>query len=113
MVTKTDLTEAMEVANSMRLMPLLKWLYRSLSPKQTKSEDERARILLSYSFAHVGVFARFFMTEYITSEFGKHHDPYFARFHVVKRGNRSISSRRVGARKHVYGGDLSIALRFF
>ena len=58
-------------------MPLLKWLYRSLSPKQTKSEDERARILLSYSFAHVGVFARFFMTEYITSEFGKHHDPLF------------------------------------
>lgn len=59
------------------MTPLLNWLYRSLNPKQTESKHERARILLSYAFAHVGVFARFFMTEYITSEFGKHHDPLF------------------------------------
>lgn len=41
--------------------------------------------MLAYSFAHVGVFAKYFFGEYITTDFGKHHDPIFS---AVGRGER-------------------------
>ena len=56
-------------------MALYKELLKLL--KTTTNEDERAAIALSYSFAHVGIFAKLFLDEYITHPFGKHHDPLF------------------------------------
>lgn len=50
---------------------------------EEEKEKDRARLVLAFSFAHVGVFAKFFMTEYITSRFGKHHDPLFR---AIERG---------------------------
>ena len=65
----------MKIARSMDLTQLLKALKEML--KQTENRKDRARLVLAFSFAHVGVFARYFMTEYITNKFGKHHDPIF------------------------------------
>ena len=50
---------------------------------RTTDKEDRTRISLAFSFAHVGVFAKYFITEYITSEFGKHHDPLFS---AIPRG---------------------------
>ena len=44
---------------------------------RTENKKDRVRLVLAFSFAHVGVFAAYFATEYITSKFGKHHDPLF------------------------------------
>ena len=62
-----------------------------LDRTEEENEEDRSRLVLAFSFAHVGVFAKFFMTEYITSAFGKHHDPLF----------RAIGRGEVGKRVNV------------
>ena len=62
-----------------------------LDQTEEENEEDRARLVLAFSFAHVGVFAAYFATEYITSKFGKHHDPLF----------RAIGRGEVGKRVNV------------
>ena len=42
-------------------------------------------MVIAESFAHVGVFATYFMSEYITANFGEHHDPLFQ---AIGRGDQ-------------------------
>ncbi|MDE0467086.1 MAG: hypothetical protein OYL97_08510 [Candidatus Poribacteria bacterium] len=43
----------------------------------TQNKDLRVRMTLALAFAHVGVFAKYFLPEYVSAPFGKHHDPLF------------------------------------
>ena len=48
------------------------------------------------------------MTEYITSAFGKHHDPLFRAIRRGETGKRvNVLAPRGFCEKYVYGGDLS------
>ncbi len=54
--------------------------------KLTNNKKDNKRLILAYSFAHVGVFAKFFFPEYITETFGKHHEPIFTSIRIGERG---------------------------
>ncbi len=84
LVTTTDLQKAMQISRSMNLTQLLKELKEWM--KKVKSNTDKRRIVLSFSYAHVGVFAKCFFPEYITETFGKHHELIFNAIPRDKRG---------------------------
>lgn len=43
----------------------------------TENKELRVRMTVALAFAHVGVFAKYFLPEYVSAPFGKHHDPLF------------------------------------
>ena len=84
-ITKTDLQNAMQIAKKMSLIQLLTWLKQHSKPS---ASTKRTRQIAALSFAHVGVFAAYFATEYISSKFGKHHDPLFRSMDRADKGKQ-------------------------
>ena len=81
LVTEADLKTALMKAGSTNLTTLLKEL--KAKRKTTQNKDIRCRMVLALAFAHVGVFAKYFLPEYVSAPFGKHHDPIFR---AIERG---------------------------
>ncbi len=61
------------------------WLKQHSKPS---ASTKRTRQIAALSFAHVGVFAAYFATEYISSKFGKHHDPLFRSMDRADKGKQ-------------------------
>ncbi len=70
----------------MNLSNLLKWTIQKR--KQTECPEKRFRIKVATSFAHVGIFAKYFMPEYVETNFGKHHDSIFNAIARHDKGKR-------------------------
>ncbi len=58
------------------------------SPNYIRNKEERIRILVAFAFAHVGIFAKYFMPEYVETNFGKHHDAIFTAIPRHAKGQR-------------------------
>ena len=78
-VTRADLEAAIALVNepSTNLTTLLETI------QTTKNKEKRVRRGCALAFAHVGVFAKYMMSEYTTAPFGKHHEPIF---NAIPRG---------------------------
>ncbi len=75
----------------MNLTTLLEEISKRLNPKSPnyiREKEARIRMLIAFAFAHVGIFAKYFMPEYVEINFGKHHDDIFTAIPRDAKGQR-------------------------
>ena len=75
----------------MNLTTLLEEISKRLNPKSPdyiREKEARIRMLIAFAFAHVGIFAKYFMPEYVETNFGKHHDSIFNAIARHDKGKR-------------------------